>query len=84
MASEFLMVWDMLNMKITTKLFKKKLRWGETTTKTPKTDFFQFFFYFAPILTGKLFIMVWGMLNTKITKKKFSKNLKGRKNDDEK
>ena len=57
MASEFLMVWDMFNTKITKKIIKKNIKVGwnddENTKKRKKLIFFQLF-YFAPILTGKV------------------------------
>ena len=87
MASEFLMVWDMFNTKITKKIIRKNIKVGwnddKNTKKRQKLIFFDFFISLR-FWRGRCFIMVWCMLNTKITKKKISKNFKGRKNDDEK
>ena len=86
-AMVFLMVWEVLNMKITTKKLSKNFKGGwnddENAPKRKKRIFSNFFLWIR-FWRRRCLFMLWGMLNTKITEKKMSKNFKGWQNDDEK
>ena len=71
-AMVFLMVWEVLNMKITTTKLSKNFKGGETTTKMPqnaKNWFFPIFFFESDI-DGKCVFLCVGICWTRQTLKK--------------